>query len=130
MSITLAAAVAAPATESGGWAHLIGLLSAAAIFYLFAKAHTRWLSTRPNPSPTDGQKALGTLKPQVKGESGSDGSTRGVVVRKTNRAEVYLRQNAAGGNATKAVEDAAKALNVSKQTAWRAWSRLRKGGAS
>jgi hypothetical protein len=126
MPITLAAAQ----EPQRGWGNLLGLITAALLFYAFTAIHKRWKATQDNPSPADGQKALGTVNPQVTAESDSADSGRGVVVRKALDIDVHLAENAGKKPTTALVREAAHRFRVSESKAWRRYRRVTKGSAS
>lgn len=122
--------LAADAEPSQGWGGPVALILTALLFWAATSAHKRWLSTRENPSPTDGQKSLTTVNPQVSGDSDSADSGKAVAVRPTAAVDAFVAEKAGTKPATAVVREAAKRLRISESSAWRAWRRVTKGGAS
>jgi hypothetical protein len=124
--IILAAAAADP---QYGWGKLVALLVAVALFWLGSQAHQRWLSTRPDHSPTGQPEVSSGVKPQINSGSDttSDTTPRGAVaVRKP--LDEFVAQQVGKRPTSEIVREAQRRFRASKSTVLRTIKKV-SGGA-
>jgi len=117
---------AAAAHEQGGWAGIIAIVVPLLIAWAGTTAYKRWKSIQDGTySPAKIPKAIGTVKPQLKGGSDSDveppqpGGGEVVPMRPTKAVEDFVAERIGTMPTTAIVREAVNKLKVSEATVWR-----------
>lgn len=133
MMTTIAAATA---QAEGGWAGPIAILIPFLLFWAATTGYRRWQEARQTtPSLPAGTDEIGTVKPQVSGDSDSDDSDLGsggaeVVPLRRKPVDEFVAANLDRKDTTQVVKEAQAATGASESTVWRAIKKFRGGGAA
>jgi hypothetical protein len=136
MDTTLAAAAS---QYPHGWGGIVAILIPFLLLWAATTGYGRWKELRQEgSSPSEDQKSLGAVKPQISGDSGSDDSTPGsgggaVVQLRSREIQEYVAARVDRQASKALVRDVTKRFKVSESTAWRAINKARdarNGGAA
>ena len=128
--------IAAGAPQNTGWGGPIALLIPFLLYWAATTGYRRWQEVRQSASPLPaGTKEIGTVNPQVSGDSDSNDSDLGssggeVVPIRRKPVEEYVAANIDRKPATQVVKEAAAATGASESTVWRTFRKFRRGGGA
>jgi hypothetical protein len=131
-TITLAAST----PDNTGWGGPIAILIPFLLYWAATTGYQRWKEIRQPASPLPaGVQELGTVNPQVSGDSDSNDSDLGggggeVIPLHRKPVERYVAENLDRKPTTQIVKEAKAVTGASESTVWRTIKKFRRGGGA